>query len=68
MRQFKCYSCGQDSRFLKGNRKLELFLEMKRSVLSTEETRTYDCEHCRAKNQIRQPQGAWIVIDAEAGG
>jgi hypothetical protein len=67
MRQFKCHSCRRDSRFLIANRKLELFLEMKRSVVSTEETRTYNCEHCGVESRITQPQGAWLVIDAAAG-
>ena len=63
MRQFRCHRCHKQSRYLKRKRKMEFLAEMKIS-LSTEETRTYECEHCSAESEITEPAGAWDVIDA----
>lgn len=64
MRQFKCYTCGKQSRFLHQKHKVEIFAEFK-TILSTDETRTYECERCSMDNRITQPKAAWDVIDSD---
>jgi hypothetical protein len=63
--QFRCCNCNKNSRYLK--RKSELLLEFKVPRLpNSDETRTYECEHCSAENQVTMPANDWLVIDLSA--
>jgi hypothetical protein len=63
---FECYACHQSSGFARQCTRLFFEMKLQRSMSTDDESRTYECEHCRAENVITQPVGAWAFIDMRA--
>jgi DNA-directed RNA polymerase subunit RPC12/RpoP len=65
MYTFKCYQCKGKSRYFNrvGANRWEFAAD---AFSRRDETRTYECEHCSAENEIKNSTNEWMAIDLEA--
>ena len=66
MNKFGCFKCHKKSRYLRRVGGLKWEARFTGGFTGGDETRTYECERCKAENQITNSKLEWMLIDAES--